>query len=64
MITSVSLARLYYKMQLYVRAVKPAADVLVAKGFLNRHHIGDKVSYAILQEGINFVEFKNLVKIR
>lgn len=37
---------------------------MVAKGLLNAHHEGNKVSYAISKEGIEFVEYKGLIKIR
>ena len=63
-VDSVSLARLCYKMERHIRAVKPAVDVLVAKGLLEAHHQGDKISYAISDKGIEFVEYKGLVQIR
>lgn len=63
-IDSISLAKLCYKMQRHVRAMKPAADILVAMGLLNARNQGSKVSYAISEEGIKYVENKGLIKIR
>jgi len=63
-VDSVPLARLCYRMERHVRAVKPAVVILLARGFLNIHHQGDRASCAISRKGIDFVENMGLVKIR
>ena len=61
---SVSLAKICYAMERHVRAVKPAVNVLVAKGLLERRYEGAGVGYAISRKGIDLIEKNGLVKIR
>jgi predicted transcriptional regulator len=63
-VDSASLARLCYKMERHVSVVKPAIVILIARGILNIQHQGDKVTYAISREGIDFIENNGMVKIR
>jgi len=62
-VDSISLARLCYKMQRSVIAVKSDLDSLVAKGLLDEYNQGDVVSYTISKEGIDYVKRKSLMRI-
>lgn len=63
-VDSVSLSRLCYKMQRHTRVVKPVVDILLARGLLKPHYEGDKNGFAISEEGIEYIEYKGIVKIR
>ena len=61
---SISLAKISYKMQRHVRAVKSAVNDLIAKGLLERRYEGASLSYTISRKGIDLIEKNGLVKIR
>jgi len=61
---SISLAKICYAMERYVRAVKPAVNDLIARGLLERRYKGAGVGYAISRKGIDLIEKNGLVKIR
>jgi len=51
-------------MQRQIRAVRPAVNVLVGRGLLKTQNECGKVGYAISEKGIEYVEFRGIVKIR